>query len=410
MSKRLAALLITVLLLLSFTGCWSRREIEKLAMATVLAYDKVTVDGQEKWMVSANIIKPSALAGEGPLGGNGGGGGDKPALLVSGLGATIWEAGRNLATRIPRREYLAHANIIVVGEKVAREGVDQIIDDFLRSKDIRLNTWIFVAKGQAFDVLKTEPELEELLSQEMIGLVQNNQPDISKAFTIDVKRFVNQLITPGQDAAASCIEIFERKGETGQGKAQGGSSKDDAQKSLRLVGTSVFRKEKLVGWLDDAETKGFLYAIGKAKQGIISLSLHEHTKKDVAFSMSRTSSKIIPEVNGNEITFIIDIQAEGDLQQHEDTNPIANPETIKVIEQKVAQEIKDMVEKALNKAKNELEADIFGFGDRLHKRYPQIWKQVEKDWRNIYPNVKVTVNAKAKVRRTGMITNTPIIR
>lgn len=296
MVKRFIAFIVTVLLVLSSAGCWSRREIEKLAMATMLTYDKVTVDGREKWMVSGTFIIPGALAAEGPL--------------------------------------------------------------------IRLNTWILVTKGQALDVLKTEPEMEQLLSQEIIGLVQNNQPTVSKAVTTDIKSFINQLITPGQDAVASYIEIFKRDEETGENKTQGSSTEDEPQKALRLIGASVFRKEKLAGFLDDLETKGFLYGIGKAKQGTISINVHEPDKNDVVFAMTRSSSKIIPKVDRDEITFIIEIFAEGDLQQHEDTKPIADPKTMKTIEERTAQEIKAMVEKALNKAQKEFEADIFGLGDR----------------------------------------------
>ncbi|MCG1011399.1 Ger(x)C family spore germination protein [Tepidanaerobacter sp. GT38] len=406
MGKRFVTILIIVFILFSFTGCWSRREIEKLAMATIIGTDKVTIDGQDKWLISANMIKPRDLASQGPLGGNGSGS-DKPTVLVSSIGATAWEAGRNLAARLPRREYISHANIFVIGERLARDGVDQIIDVILRSKDIRLNTWVLVAKGQALDILETEPEFEELLSQEVMGIVQN-QPVASKVFTIDIKRFANQLITPGQDAVASCIEIFERK-EEGQSQPGNSSDKGNGQKAVRLGGTAVFRKGKLAGWLNDEETKGYLYGIGRARQGIISLSVHELDKKDVAFAMTRASSRIVPRVEGDEISFIIDIKAEGDLQQHDDTRPIARPDVIKAVEQKAAHEIKALVENALNKAQNEFEADIFGFGNRLHKRYPQFWKQIQQDWREIYPDIKVTVNVEAKVRRTGMITDTPAV-
>ncbi len=175
------------------------------------------------------------------------------------------------------------------------------------------------------------------------------------------------------------------------------------------MGAAVFRKDKLVGFLDDSETKGFLYVTGRAKQGIISLSLHEHAKKDVAFAMTRTSSSIIPKVDDDGVSFIVDIHAEGDLQQHEDTEPVASPEIIKAIEEKAAQEIIALVEKALNKAKKDFGADIFGFGRTLHKRYPQIWKGLEDDWREIYPDIEVTVKAEAKIRRTGMLTDTPKI-
>jgi len=406
MGKLFAKVFITVLILFTFTGCWSRREIEKLAMVTMIGTDKIIVDGQEKIQTSVTVIKPRDLASQGPLGGSGSGGGSgKPTVTVSSIGATAWEAVTNLTARLPRRQYIAHANIYVVGEELAREGMGQLIDVFLRSKDIRLNTWILISKGRALDIIEVEPELEELLSQEIIGLVQN-QPVASKGFAIDFKRFINQLIMPGQDAVASCIEIFERS----QSQKENSSNGESTRRAVRMGGTAVFREDKLVGFLDAEETKGFLYAIGRAKQGIISLSLHDHEEKDVAFAMTRTSSSIVPKINGDEIEFTINIYAEGDLQQHQDTMPVASPEIIKIIEEKAAQEIKVMVEKALNKAKKEFGADIFGFGNSLHKRYPQIWKHLEKDWREIYPDIKVTVNVHAKIRRIGMLTDTPSIR
>ena len=412
MHKRLFISTILILLAVFINGCWSRREIEKLAIATLISYDKVTVKGQEKWLIGARIIRPAALGGKGPLtdGSGDGGGAANSAMLISGMGDTIWEAGRDLSTRMPRREYFAHVNIIILGERVARDGLDKMVDNFLRSKDIRLNTNVLVTKGKAIDVLRAEPELEELLSQEILGLLQENQPAVSKAFTIDIKRFLNYLLTPGQDAVASYIEIFYPEDETSneqEGKVpeSGGNNRKLA---LRLHGAAVFRKNRLVGWLNDSETKGYLYAMSKAKQGMISLKLHQTARRDVVFSMTRAKSKITPNIKNGQIAFHIKIRAEGDLQQHEDTMPIANPEDIKAIEQVTSREIKNMVENAVNAAKDRLKADIFGFGDRLHKKYPKVWREVEKDWGDIYPDVKVIVNVDAKIRRTGMITDTPV--
>ena len=407
MGKRFAKIMSVIFILLILTGCWSRREIEKLAMVTIIGHDKVIVDGQEKWQISVTAIKPRDLASQGPLGGNASGS-DKPTVRVSSIGATTWEAGRNLTARLPRREYIAHTNILIIGQELARQGIDQMVDVILRSKDIRLNTWILVAKGRAVDILDVEPEMEELLSQEILGLVEN-QPVASKAYTVDIKHFVNQLINSGQDAAAACVEVYEHKDE-GQSQGQDGAEDKIPRKMVRVEGTAVFRKDKLVGFLDSEETKGFLYAIGRAKHGMISLSLHDHVNKDIAFAMTRASSRIIPKVEGDEIEFIIEIHAEGDLQQHEDTGPVASPEIIKIVEEKAAHEIKTMVEKALNKAQKEYEADIFGLGNSLHKRYPQIWKSVEDNWRELYRDIRVTVKAEAKIRRTGMLTDTPPIR
>ncbi|HHX24013.1 MAG TPA: Ger(x)C family spore germination protein [Thermoanaerobacterales bacterium] len=413
MYKHLLSFIIIVLLLLTLGGCWSKREIEDIAVVTIMGFDRVTVNGKDQWLLSRKILKPRNLAGESPLGGGQGGKGEEPGFIVSSIGDTISETARDASTRIPRQEFVAHANIIIIGERLAREGVDQLIDAVLRYKDIRLNSHVLVTKGRAIDVLKSKPELEQVLSQEIMGLIETNQVAASKAFIIDMKGFINQLITPGQDATASYIEIFQRVGEgIGDNLSEGSSTTADTggEKTLRLRGTSVFKKNRLVGVLGDRETKGYLYAIGKAKHGIITLSVKGHEPKDIAFSMTRARSKIIPNVEDGNISFIIDIKAEGDFVQHEGTKSISHPESIREIEKAAADEIKKMVQETIKKAKVEYEADIFGLGERLHKTYPAVWRQVEQDWAEIYPSVEVAVNVETKIRRIGMISDTPVIR
>lgn len=417
MAKRLLMLILLGIFLLS--GCWSRREIEKLAIATIIAYDRVTVDGEDKWMLSTLVIKPGALAGSSDMesgGGGGGGGGAQqgPRVLLTSIGDTVWEAAGDLSTRISREDYIAHVNVIILGERLARAGLDKFIDDLLRTKDIRLNTWLLTTKGKAIDVLKAKPEIEELLSQEILGLIEQNQPAVSKAYITDIKRFVNQLITPGQDGVTSYIEVIDRESEMSQapkeGESTSGTNDGECQKVLRLRGATVYRGTKLVGYLEDRETRGYLYAIGKSKEGIISLTVHKGEENDVAFAMTRAKSKIVPKVESGQISFHIDIKAEGDLQQHEDPHPIAEPGNIKKIEKATAHEIKSMVEDVLKKAQSQYRADIFGFGDCLHKKHPKVWKQIKPYWREIYPHIDVTVSVQAKIRRTGMITDTPKIQ
>ncbi|MGI6423966.1 MAG: hypothetical protein ACOX2A_01655 [Tepidanaerobacteraceae bacterium] len=140
MYKHLLSFIIIVLLLLTLGGCWSKREIEDIAVVTIMGFDRVTVNGKDQWLLSRRILKPRNLAGQSPFGGGQGGKGEEPVFIVSSIGDTISETARDASTRIPRREFVAHANIIIIGERLAREGVDQLIDAVLRYKDIRLDS------------------------------------------------------------------------------------------------------------------------------------------------------------------------------------------------------------------------------------------------------------------------------
>jgi len=70
--------------------------------------------------------------------------------------------------------------------------------------------------------------------------------------------------------------------------------------------------------------------------------------------------------------------------------------------------IEGEAEAALSKAR-ELKADIFGFGEALHRKYPGLWKQVRQRWEEeVFPEVPVSVEVTARLRRTEKLTS-PVV-
>lgn len=402
--KKMVLLLLILLGAAMLNGCWSRHEIEDLGIVTAVGFDKVKVDGREKWLVSALIIRP------GPTGAKQQGGqqSTEAVWLVSALGDTLIDAGRNLTARSPRIIFLSHVAVVIVGEKLAREGIEQVTDFLLRDPRFRLRSNILIAKGQASDVLQAQPEMERSTARELLGMIATS-PLVSKAYTTTIKDFILQLISPGRDAVASKIEVFQpREQPAGATGEQPGVSPKPPQ-TFRLTGAAVFRGSELSGWLADRETRGLLYVINKAKVGVIPIKLHRHLVPDVSFLMTGARSTITPQVwNDQIVSFAILIKAEGNLGEHEMTEQIATPAKLAEVEAKVAQEIKAMVEDSIRQAQQELMADIFGLGEVLHRKHPKLWKELKKNWKAIFPTVEVTVTVEAKIRRTGEIGSSPV--
>ena len=404
--KRLLGLLAALLMLCSLGGCWNRVEIEKLAIVTAVGVDKVQVDGREKWRTSYLIIRPGAMApGQGMGGGGGGGGGGaggwEAEWLVSGLGETFMESMLNVDVRSPRLIYLGHASPVILGEGVVRAGVHDVIDAVIRKPRVRLRPWVLVAEDEALDVLRARPAIEQLLASEINGIIENSLPHSGKGYAVSLKDFTLQMATPGRDAVASRVELFTPREEQPAG---GGAQ------SVRLNGSAVFRHNRLAGWMTDRETMGYLFAIGEAEGADIPLPLPP--QGDIHFSvlMLRSRSEITPRVQDGRITFLIDIQARGELAEHLKTHEFAYPENIAKLNDILSEEIKDRVEDSIRRSQQEFRADILGLGARLHQQEPFVWKQVQANWYDIHPTVEVVVNVEASITHTGMIGNTPVIR
>jgi spore germination protein KC len=56
------------------------------------------------------------------------------------------------------------------------------------------------------------------------------------------------------------------------------------------------------------------------------------------------------------------------------------------------------LEKAVKKAK-ELNTDIIGFGDLIHKFHPKVWQEMIKDYDTLFPELDVEVQPKIIVTR-----------
>ncbi|MDA8233330.1 MAG: Ger(x)C family spore germination protein [Clostridia bacterium] len=407
MGKRLVVLLVLLSFVLGLSGCWSIRETEELAIIGAIGIDKVKVDGKEKYRFVAQVIRPDGMGlNQGSGGGGGGSGNSKPVWVIATLGDNLDDAHRNFNTRSERKMFLAHNKVIILSEQVAKESLQEIIDLLQRERELRLRSWVMVTKGEAMSALTAQPQLETLLHEEYESLVDDTRSLVSKAYVMDLKDFFVALADPGRDPITGKIEIIPSK-EMQSGGHGGGGEGMSPKTSIRLTGAAVFRKDKLAGWLGDKETKGYLYLSGKAQQGVIPLRMPTHGGEwgdlDVSFEMTRSSSKIVPVIEGGKLKVKIEIEAEGDLGEHEGKLPIARPQDLEVINKEAAREIKRMARQTLTKVQKEYKADILGIGDKIHKKYPKTWAAIEDRWLELYPDVEVEIKVKAHVRRTGMI-------
>ena len=78
-------------------------------------------------------------------------------------------------------------------------------------------------------------------------------------------------------------------------------------------------------------------------------------------------------------------EAEADIVQNTTSLDMANPLVTKSLEQQLKKEIGNKVNIALVKVQKNKKADIFGFGDAFHRKYPELWKREKGRWDEIYP-------------------------
>ena len=369
--------------LFTMAGCWDRHELDSLGIVLGVGIDK----GEEEAKpveITTQIIKPGEIKGPSSGGGGGGGGKGQPYLNITNTGEAVFDIIREFTHLVNRRLYFSHNVILLIGQEAAEEGVGKYLDLFFRDPEPRLTSWFIVTKGKAKEALDTKAELEQVPALNIAQLVEARAAT-SEVSAVNLYDFMTRFMSKTTAPIASLLEI-ESRGE---------------EKIARLVGTAVFKKEKMVGSLDKAETRGLLWVLGKVKSGIVVTPCPGGEGK-ACLEIIWTKSKVIPEIKGGKLEITVTIKEEGNLGGQMCAQDLTLPETWIALEKNKAKVIQQEVKAALQKAQA-LNTDIFGFGDAVHRKYPALWKEWEAQWDEIFPNLKVKVLVEAKLRQTGMI-------
>jgi len=402
--RRAAAGLLLTMALMTTAGCWNRREIESIGFVLAAGIDEAPEQG--KIQVTIQIAKPFAIGGGEAVRGAAD---EKPFWTVSSTGYTVFEAVRNLLSQSPRRPFWAHNRFILIGEGLARKGIRDALDLFCRDGESRLRVWMVVVKGaKASDLLQAEFELERMPSEGGMGLLQVARQGLSTIGEGMLNDFLQRLEGEGIDPIATRAEIVPRPQEF---DIRGELKRETIGGSARLTGAAVFKDDRLVGWLNKPETRGFNWVMGKVRSGIIVIENPREEGKFIGLEILGARGGFKPEVRNGKVTVAVKIEADanvGDVQGFIDL--LRMPEAWSSMERRMATVIENEVLAAVAKAQ-ELGSDIFGFGAELNRRYPKKWADEFRDrWDEEFRKIDVKVEVKAKLRRTGLTVKSSEIR
>ncbi|MDK2991110.1 MAG: hypothetical protein PWP48_343 [Clostridiales bacterium] len=71
-------------------------------------------------------------------------------------------------------------------------------------------------------------------------------------------------------------------------------------------------------------------------------------------------------------------------------------------EQAVSEELEREIDFMIDKLQKQYKTDALGFGDYMEKHHYKEWKNIEKEWDDIYESMPISVHVDTKIRRVGM--------
>ncbi|TKH45143.1 Ger(x)C family spore germination protein [Paenibacillus terrae] len=391
MKRKTAFLFLMLTLVLLLTGCWNRRELNELAIAVGMGIDKQG----DQFRVSVQVVDPGEAAAKK------GSGVRAPATLYTEEADTVFEAIRKITTLSPRKMYFSHLRICVIGESIAREGMAKALDLLSRDHQFRTDFYIVVSKGtSAENTLKIMTPLDPIPANDLFSALETSEKNWSPSMTVTLDELIAALTSKGMQPILTGLRIV---GNTEMGESNDNVQKIDPPVRLQYSGLAVFRKDKLIGWLNETESRGYNFILGKVQSSVGFVACPEGGK--VVTEIIRTQTAIKGSVNRREPRINVKMQVEANVGEVECQGlDLTKVSTIYEIEKKEEEKIEEIMKSAVRKAQKLYKADIFGFGEAIHRADPKTWNSLKKNWdREHFVELPVDIKVDFKLRRVGTI-------
>ncbi|MFC4807795.1 Ger(x)C family spore germination protein [Paenibacillus sp. GCM10023250] len=360
----------------ALSGCWNSRELNNLAIVTGMGIDRMNGTGQ--YLVSFQVVNSSKLAAN--L--DGGGPGELPIIVYAATENSLFGAMRKASQKISRQLFFSHTQLLVIGEAMARGGIQELFDFFDRSHEFRLNMPVIVSKDTtAQAILRKVTPLEKASASGLNKRLKMTQSVWAHNLTVDVKDIISAQ-SRAQDMALSGIENTPEKG------------------IMVYDGLAVFREGKMTGWLKGEHAIAILMLKNTIKSTIFQLSC-PHSKDKLFVELLSAKSSLQVGMRSGKPAFRIRVKEEGNVSEVHCPVDLNNKATMVKLQREWADRTKAMLEATIRTSMNE-RTDILGFGEAVSRKYPKAWKRMERDWREAYADVDFDVSVEAYLRNTGM--------
>ncbi|KAA8756549.1 MULTISPECIES: Ger(x)C family spore germination protein [Paenibacillus] len=390
MNRCLRLILSFALLLPLLTGCWDRQELNELGIMLGLGVDK---DG-DMIKVSAQVVVPNEVSSKA------GGGKGTPVTQYQASAATLFEAIQKLTETSPRRIFMAHIRVLVFGEEYARkDGIYDVIEALMREPTARPDYYVMVAKNTtASHVLDVLTPLENIPAEKLFNSLDVSAKTWSPTTTVTGDELMDFMISPGIQPVITGVEILGNKEQSGN-KENIATIRSPAR--LNTTGLSVFRKDKLIGWLTEDESKGYNYIRDNVESTVSHMPCRK--KGNVTFKALRTTTKRKAKIVNGKPVINIDIKNVSSIGAVECGIRIGSMKVLKELESDSEERLIELMQESVHSVRRKFHVDIFGFGQEVYHADPKFFKKIENDWDKYFEELDIKYKANVQIKRVGTL-------
>lgn len=359
MKKLLAILMIPLIL----CGCTESEQINEIAFVKIIAIDKT----DKGMLVTAGIQLPKTKEGQE----------QKSKDNVSVECSTLSEGLNLLEAATDKKMFFGQISCVLLGEKMARSGIINIVDYLVRSDELRFDIPVIVVKENEAKKLITDNSGQESHISDRITKMLESNYSTSSSGQIELSQLVEMLEDPFRSPYLPYITIGEEKGE------------------FFIDGYCIFEKDKMCAFADKERSLGINFLNNDVNNLLL---VGEIDDKSVTLKVTKFKSKI----KLTDGVFKIDMKFLSEVVQADSSIEKFDQELSQRIIDYQNNEVKEITEKTLRYLK-EYGCDVATFGDTFHNVSPKLATEYIGKWDETFKKItyEISVNSKLDPSKTS---------
>ncbi|WP_249923438.1 Ger(x)C family spore germination protein [Paenibacillus odorifer] len=271
-----------------------------------------------------------------------------------------------------------------------------------RDTETRNDYFIVVSKdAKAEDALKILTSLEKIPAVRLFSSLETSEKQWAPTSTVTLGDLITDLVAKGKNPVLTGVVI---QGNIDVGETPKNVESVDSPTELKYSGLAVFKDDKLIGWLNQEESKVYNYLTNKVNKTVFYINCPE--EKRISLEVFEAYSKVKGSMQEGKPAISINQYLEADIGEVQCSNlELTNPKTIAELNQIANQKVIKLFETTIKKVQQEYKSDIFGFGEAIHRSNPQEWKKLSDNWDQTFVNLPVNVKVNMEIRQLGKVTN-----
>lgn len=365
-------------MLFGLAGCWDVQELNEIFIVTGMGLDASSESGKIDITIQIADIKGQRSESNTQEKTK-----NSEVIIIKHSDYTISEAITKINRDSKRRLVLHHIQVLAIGNELARQGIANHLDLFIRDLQTRLETPVVIVDGRADDLMGAK-----LAQEANSGIFFKNM--FEALFKISDKtreRIIDLLASAINPTTEMIVPYVKLLGEEGS-------------QEVRLMGMAVFEQDKMIGDLDIPLMEGYVWAMGKVKKGGLDIV----DSKGVAvlhIDTLKTKRKVLVQAK-DKIAVNLEVDADLNIRELKGFHELKPEELIPYIIKIAQEQIGAQIDTTFRVAQ-EFKTDFYQIGTTLNQEHPKVYEKLAEDWHEVFANIDFQVKVTVNLNNTGLI-------